>query len=398
MEIAMQSYTRKTLACFTYCRMVGVTLLLLSGCSPTIDNLAPSVGYPGNKILITGTNLTTGGSNPLTVDFNGVMANFQPVGNDVEATVPQGATTGPVHVTTSYVSSYYPGGTAVSPFDFTVISSAFLEQESNNTRATANNAYLAQAINGSTTDTDTDWFRINSGSFGPWGYGIEIVAEPTNLPVGVSLRVVIEGYRSDLNAIGHLVTYDDNKPFTLWTTHAPGTDIFLNVYWVGSTSQSFTADYTLKISRIAITDTNEADDSFGAAKEIAMVNGIGHHETSYLCNIFKGGEDVGMKDFYFFDPNGATQIGIVVGTPPLDASDGVYVHLYDSTQMHRGGAQGTNIGANYNLTLTGGETATGQWYIEVTNAWNHYVTNGAGPSDKMPLSCKAPYAITVTAN
>jgi len=290
------------------------------------------------------------------------------------------------------------GGTATSPFDFTVISSTFSEQENNDTRGTANDAYLAQAINGSTTNTDEDWFKINSGPFGPWGYGIEIATEPTNLPAGVSLRVTVEGYRSDLNAIGYLATYDDDKPFNLWTTHSPGTDIFLKVDWDGSTSQSFTANYTLKISRIAISDSNETDDSIGAAKKIAMVNGIGQHGTSYLCNIFKGGENVGMPDFYFFEPTGATEIGIVVITPSLDQSDGVYVGLYDNSQAYRGGVQGSNVAASYNLTLTGGETATGQWYIEVTNAWDDYNTIGAGPGDKMPLSCKAPYGITVTAN
>jgi len=106
----MQAKTRKTNAYLGYYWTVGIVLVLLTACSPTVDNLAPSIAYPGDKILITGEYLTVGGSNPLSVDFNGLIANFQPVGDAVEATVPQGATTGPVHVTTGYVSFSYPGG------------------------------------------------------------------------------------------------------------------------------------------------------------------------------------------------------------------------------------------------------------------------------------------------
>ncbi len=273
-----------------------------------------------------------------------------------------------------------------------------MEKEPNDTRNSANDTQLKEVIKGSITDVDKgDWFKIKSGSLGPWGYGIEILAEPTNLPGGVSLRVDMEGYRADLKAIGHLTTYHDDKPFTLWTTHAPDTDIFLNIHWVGSTSQNFKADYTLKISRIKIDDSNENDDSFKNAKEIKMSNGIGVHNTSYLCNIFMGGEDVGMKDFFFFKPDGATQISVVVTSPPLYHSDGVHVELYDNVQGYRGGDQGNYVAANYNEKLTGGEKANGQWYIEVTNSWDHYTSTGAGPKDPMPMSCKAPYTIMVIA-
>jgi hypothetical protein len=378
---------------------VSLILFLLAGCSPTIHNLEPSAGTPGDKILITGGNLTVGGKNPSSVDFNGTAATFNAVGNDVEAQIPNGATTGPVHVKTSYVDFYSPGGTATSPYDFVVVKSAFKENETNDTQTTANDADLAQSIEGSVTDTDpADWFKINSGSSGPWGYAIEIVAEPKNLPQGVSLRVDMDGYRADLNAVGNLTTYHDDKAFTLWTTHAPNTDIFLNVHWTGSISSSFTADYTLKIARIKISDTNEDDNTIVNAKEIKMSDGFGVHTTSYLCNIFKGGEDVGMQDFYFFNAGGATQISIVVITPPLDPSDSVIVDLYDNAQDYVGGGVGNYVAAKFDYTLPQGEIAVGNWYIEVTNAWDHYASAGAGPNDKTPLSCKSPYTIMVAAN
>ncbi len=378
--------------------LVIFTIVLIVGCAPTISNLEPGIGSPGDKISIIGGKLTVGGKNPSSVDFNGTPAKFQPAGKDVVAVVPQGATTGPIHVTTNYVDYYSPGGTAASPFDFTIVNASYLEKEKNDTRKTANNANLAQIIKGSITGADkADWFKIKSGSSGPWGYGIEIVVEPTSLPSGVSLQVDMEGYRADLNAIGSLITYHDNKPFTLWTTHAPNTDIFLNVFCVGSTSQNFKADYKLKISRINIDDSNETDDSFTTAKEIKMSDGLGVLKTSCLCNIFKGGKDIGMKDFFFFKPDDATQINIVVITPPLDQSDSVHVELYDNAKGYRGGNQGNYVTANYNLKLTGGEKALGQWYIEVTNAWDHYASAGAGSKNKMPLSCKAPYTIMVIA-
>ncbi len=373
-------------------------MVLLAACAPTINDLEPSSGVSGDKILITGGKLTVGGKNPSSVDFNGTAAKFKAVGNDVEAEVPIGATTGPVHVKTGYVDFYSPGGTATSPFDFTVIIKTFSETETNDTQKTANDTGLAQLIKGSITDTDkADWFKVTSGPSGPWGYAIEIVAEPKNLPTGVSLRVDMEGYRADIKAVGNLTTYKDSKSFTLWTTHAPNTDIFLKVSWVGSPSTSFTTDYTLKIARIKISDTNEADDTFKNVKGITMVNGMGTHNTSYLCNIFKGGEDVGMQDFYSFNAGGATQISIVVISPPLDMSDGVYVDLYDNAQGYRGGAKGNYVVANLDYVLTGGEQALGTWYIEVTNAWDHYASAGAGPTDEMPLSCKAPYTILVIA-
>ncbi|UCG56071.1 MAG: IPT/TIG domain-containing protein [Phycisphaerales bacterium] len=378
---------------------VSLVLFLFVGCSPTIHNLEPSAGTPGDTITITGGRLTVGGKNPSSVDFNGTAATFKAVGNAVEAQVPNGATTGPVHVKTSYVDKYSPGGTAASPFDFTVVQSTFIEKEKNDTLTTANDASLAQIIKGSTTDTDpADWFKINSGSSGPWGYGIEIVAEPKNLPQGVMLRVDMEGYRADLGAIGNLSTYHDDKAFTLWTTHAPNTDIFLNVYWTGSTSSSFKADYTLKIARISISDTNEDDNTIVTAKEIKMSGGFGAHKTSYLCNIFKSGDDVGMQDFYYFNAGGATQISIAVVTAPLDQSDGVHVDLYDDGQGYRGGDAGNYVAAKFDYKLPQGQIAIGTWYIEVTNAWDHYASAGAGPNDKMPLSCKAPYTIMVAAN
>jgi hypothetical protein len=78
---------------------------------PAVRGTLPSSGAVGASIIVYGHSVlgATG------VSFNGVPAQaFRNIGNDyISATVPQGATTGPVTVTT-------PNGSATSPGSFTV--------------------------------------------------------------------------------------------------------------------------------------------------------------------------------------------------------------------------------------------------------------------------------------
>jgi len=77
---------------------------------PTIASFTPASGPVGTSVTISGTNFT----GATAVAFNGVSASFT-VGSDtsIQATVPAGATTGPLGVTT-------PAGTATTPNNFTV--------------------------------------------------------------------------------------------------------------------------------------------------------------------------------------------------------------------------------------------------------------------------------------
>ena len=383
-------------------RLVACGLALgvfaLGGCAPKIDNLSPATGSPGNKVLITGSKLTPKGAGAPTVDFNGTSAASIVKGTAVEATVPAGATTGPVHVKVPYVDLMSPGGTATSPYDFTVVSTKFSESEPNDKRSAANKAGLADAITGSVTSTDpADWFCVKSGKAGPWGYGVEITAKPKNLPPGVSLRVDIETFRKDIGAIGNLTTYHDDKDFSLWTTQAPGTDLFINVSTVGSTSASYKADYELFVAHIPIKDAQESDDTLNASTSVTMIQGRGQVNDVNLCNIMKGGVDIGMSDFFAFAGNDAKKITVIVVSPPLDPSDGIQVYLFDNAKGNQGGVVGNNVAFNYTWTLASGQKATGTWYLQVTNAWDHYATAGAGPTDRMPTSCKGPYTLSIVA-
>jgi bacillolysin len=78
---------------------------------PAVTSFSPTSGPPGTAVIIIGTTL----SNALNVKFNGVyVANFTVVNaTTITATVPVGATTGPLTVRT-------PDGTATGPINFTV--------------------------------------------------------------------------------------------------------------------------------------------------------------------------------------------------------------------------------------------------------------------------------------
>jgi hypothetical protein len=79
---------------------------------PTISSFSPTSGPIGIAVSVVGTNLV----NPSSVTFNGVAGTITAVGqfgDNLNAQVPSGATTGPISVTT-------PEGTATSATDFVV--------------------------------------------------------------------------------------------------------------------------------------------------------------------------------------------------------------------------------------------------------------------------------------
>jgi hypothetical protein len=81
---------------------------------PTITSFTPTVGPIGTSVLITGTNFSGTGFTTSSVRFHGVTAAFTVnSATKITATVPTGASTGRISLTT-------PGGTATSTSDFVV--------------------------------------------------------------------------------------------------------------------------------------------------------------------------------------------------------------------------------------------------------------------------------------
>ena len=80
--------------------------------APTISSFTPASGWPGTSVTVVGSGFT----GTTAVSFNGTAAAFTLTsGSQLAATVPAGATTGPISVTT-------PSGITSSPASFTVTS------------------------------------------------------------------------------------------------------------------------------------------------------------------------------------------------------------------------------------------------------------------------------------
>lgn len=106
-----------TLTAMAPIRTPGTLALTITPAPPTIAGFTPTTGPVGTVITLTGTNLNGAGPGSTTVKFNTTNAIITSVSaTSLTTTVPQGATTGLVTVTT-------PGGMAISSQTFTVTTS-----------------------------------------------------------------------------------------------------------------------------------------------------------------------------------------------------------------------------------------------------------------------------------
>ncbi len=116
---------------------------------PKITSLSPNAAAVGTSVAIFGTSFT----GVTSVRFNGVSASFTLVTvNQVNATVPSGATTGRVTLTT-------PSGTATSPANFTVTAGAHQRSVSLSLSTHATRARLFATGNVSVNDGYTACLR-----------------------------------------------------------------------------------------------------------------------------------------------------------------------------------------------------------------------------------------------
>jgi hypothetical protein len=114
--------------------LLGITVASATSNPPVIKGFSPAIGGVGATVTIGGDNFT----GATAVTFNGVSASYTvETALQIKATVPAGATTGPIQVTTS-------NGTATSQTNFTVALKSW------------------NAVND---------FSITSNPYGVWSYG-----------------------------------------------------------------------------------------------------------------------------------------------------------------------------------------------------------------------------------
>jgi RHS repeat-associated protein len=128
---------------------------------PTITDFSPSEGSVGTVVTITGTNFDMGG---LRVKFNNTSAIITShTSSSLTTTVPLGATTGPITITTD-------GGTAISDTDFTVLSLHDFGISVRPQQATAApGGQIAYTVSVSGTEGFTHLVNLETGGF-PAGF------------------------------------------------------------------------------------------------------------------------------------------------------------------------------------------------------------------------------------
>lgn len=149
----------------------GFTITGAANTIPTISSFSPGSGSPGTSVTVNGTNFI----NPSSVSFNGVNASFTVNSTiSIAATVPAGATTGPISVTTA-------SGTALSANSFVVLAGSNIQLSSATYAASENDLRVQISVSrtgdtsgAATVDfktTDTDTFTVNCATKQGAAYG-----------------------------------------------------------------------------------------------------------------------------------------------------------------------------------------------------------------------------------
>ncbi|MCY2941585.1 MAG: right-handed parallel beta-helix repeat-containing protein [Planctomycetota bacterium] len=227
---------------------------------PSITSFTPTSGLVGTSVVISG----SGFVGPVQVKFNGVTATSVVVNaaNQVTATVPTGATTGLISVTTS-------GGTVTTTTNFTVTPSFVTPYRVTNTSDSGPGS-LRQAIDDANATADDDVIEFNIAS-GTNPYTIILnSALPNILDASSSGTLTITGLGApSLTISGSDPTNPNNstRNFNIFSIDSDG-DLSISGVTVSGAQTTgkggaFNNAGTLKVSNSTISG-NKAGDSGGA--------------------------------------------------------------------------------------------------------------------------------------
>jgi len=381
----------------------GLTVFLVGGCTPRIDNIAPYTGRWGETVVIRGRCLTDGTENPASVSFNGTTADFWPVEQAVEATVPLGATTGPVSV--SVVDAGLFGcnaGVAESPADFTVFVDTLSELDSGDD---CDSAQLldADAVAGAlSTASDIDCYEVPAGPAGPYGYVLEFhMAVDSELPDGdVRYQIIGQDPEQVLQTL-HVGGHDYEEMDLGWTAQAPGRAVYLMVDWAGTTSSAWEPiSYELSVARLPIEDEAETEDNSPGGGAVSIAPGMAHAQ-SRLCSVYGSEGSYGdIRDHFSFELDEPKGVLIALTNAGLPEGDEVDLALlqpgFDPQASATGDARSAGLAVDLPAIWPRPDEfpyfPAGTWYVYVSNQASSFPAAGPGSA---PLSCKRPYRLFV---
>lgn len=166
---------------FVFTAMLAMTVFApTTYAAATITSFSPTTGVEGDEVTLIGSNL----NNILSVDFNGTDASFQRMSStEVRATVPWGATTGPITVNTLF------DGNSSTPTDFVIAPPAITSISPKKLVPGAQVSIFGSNFTGATEVT----FNGISASFWEWNGGELRAIVPNQVTSSGTLQVETNG-------------------------------------------------------------------------------------------------------------------------------------------------------------------------------------------------------------